>query len=400
MNKRLLENNYIVLPNFISKERSSNLSFEFLKYCKENNLEGDSQAPNSYSAYNYISFLELLCEKTPEISSAIGETVLPTYVYSRVYKNGSELLPHTDRDACEISVTLHLHGDSTWPIWIETPSGEKRSVDLNPGDAMIYLGKTASHWREKYNGEYYTQVFLHYVQSRGDCSYAYFDKLNETTKPVVEPVIENKVIEETPENNEIKPETQSFSSKASKCLEDYIFTLDNVVPEELCDRILEEYRECTFWTPTSVGNGNVNDQIRNCDTINISENIVLQKNFDVRKKLDDDFYVCASKAINEYRKLFPEVASEIDTGYGLLRYREGQFYIQHTDSFKHQQRSVSCSFLLNDDYDGGEFAFFDREIIIKGAKGSIVMFPSNFMFPHEIMPVISGTRYSIITWYV
>lgn len=48
----------------------------------------------------------------------------------------------------------------------------------------------------------------------------------------------------------------------------------------------------------------------------------------------------------------------------------------------------------------GEFAFFDREIIIKGSKGSIVMFPSNFMFPHEIMPVISGIRYSIITWYV
>ena len=80
--------------------------------------------------------------------------------------------------------------------------------------------------------------------------------------------------------------------------------------------------------------------------------------------------------------------------------KEGQFYTQHTDSFKKQQRSVSCSFILNDDYDGGEFAFFDREIIIKGGKGSIIMFPSNFMFPHEVMPVTSGTRYSIITWYV
>jgi predicted 2-oxoglutarate/Fe(II)-dependent dioxygenase YbiX len=55
---------------------------------------------------------------------------------------------------------------------------------------------------------------------------------------------------------------------------------------------------------------------------------------------------------------------------------------------------------LNDEYEGGEFAFFDREIIIRGGKGSIVMFPSNFMFPHEVMPVTSGTRYSIITWYV
>lgn len=98
---------------------------------------------------------------------------------------------------------------------------------------------------------------------------------------------------------------------------------------------------------------------------------------------------------NYFLKLLRKVTPD-----DLLRYRTGQFYIQHTDSFKAQQRSVSCSFLLNDDYEGGEFAFFDREIMIRGGKGSIVMFPSNFMFPHEILPVTSGTRYSIITWYV
>jgi hypothetical protein len=27
------------------------------------------------------------------------------------------------------------------------------------------------------------------------------------------------------------------------------------------------------------------------------------------------------------------------------------------------------------------------------------MFPSNFMYPHAIKPVLSGTRYSIITWF-
>lgn len=405
MNKKLLENNYIVIENFISNERSTNLSFEFLKYCKENNLEGDEQAPNSYSAYNYIPFLELLCEKTPEVSAVIGETVLPTYVYSRVYKNGSELVRHTDRDACEISLTLHLHGDSSWPIWIETPSGEKRCVELNPGDAMVYLGKIASHWRDRYQGEYYSQVFLHYVRSRGDCAYAYFDKVNEKTKPttensVVKDLTINEPIVEESKDCEVKKETTIISARSKQPLDAYIFTLDNVVPEELCDRILEEYRDCGLWVPSKVGEGDIDNKIRNCDIINISEGPVIEKNFDIRKKLDEDFYLCASNAINEYRKLFPEVASDIDTGYNLLRYNEGQFYVQHTDSFKQQQRSVSCSFLLNDDYVGGEFAFFDREIMIKGAKGSIVMFPSNFMFPHEVMPVISGTRYSIITWYV
>ena len=163
MNYNLSENGYIVLPEFISKKQSTSLSYEFIKYCKENNLTGDSQSPNSYCEYNYIPFLELLCEKTPEVSAAIGETVLPTYTYARVYKNGSELTKHTDRDACEISLTVHLDGDSKWPIWVETPSGEHRCVELNPGDAMLYLGRTTPHWRNSYDGENYVQSFLHYV---------------------------------------------------------------------------------------------------------------------------------------------------------------------------------------------------------------------------------------------
>ena len=31
-------------------------------------------------------------------------------------------------------------------------------------------------------------------------------------------------------------------------------------------------------------------------------------------------------------------------------------------------------------------------------KGSAVVFPSNFMFPHEVQKVTSGNRYSIMTW--
>ena len=178
MKKTLEDNNYIVIRNFISKDRALNLFLEYANYCKNNDVEGDSQCPNCFSTYDCIPFLELLCEKTPVVSHVIEETVLPTYSYARLYKNGSILEKHTDRDACEISLTLHLHGDQSWPIWIETPSGEEVSVDLKSGDAMLYLGRKAPHWRDEYGGQHYTQVFLHYVRSRGDCCHEYFDKLN------------------------------------------------------------------------------------------------------------------------------------------------------------------------------------------------------------------------------
>ena len=178
MNRFLLENNYLVIPNFINSHKASILAKEYKNHCDSHQIDGDSQAPNSHSSYNYLSFLELLCEKTQEVSSIIEETVLPTYVYSRVYHEGSTLEKHKDRDACEISLTLHLESDKNWSIYIETPSGEERCVDLHPGDAMLYLGTKAEHWRNEFDGEYYTQVFLHYVRSRGDCAYAYFDKHN------------------------------------------------------------------------------------------------------------------------------------------------------------------------------------------------------------------------------
>jgi hypothetical protein len=335
-----------------------------------------------------------LCEKTPEVSSIIGETVLPTYVYSRVYKQESKLVKHTDRDACEISLTLHLNGDSEWPIFILTPSGETRSVILNPGDVMIYRGCIAPHWRETFNGEWYTQVFLHYVLSRGKRSYAYFDKERRPhTAETGEVEIEKT---KTPELI-VKENTEPNSRRR---LEDFIVTLDDIIPDELCDRIVSEYGDCNEWNPSLVGSGIMNTTIRNCGVINMSLSHFIEKNVDIRKQLDTDMYQCASKAINKYRELFPTTATDIDTGYDLLRYNEGQFYTQHTDSFKNQQRTVSCSFHLNDDYEGGEFAFFDREIIIRAGKGGAILFPSNFMFPHEVMPVLSGSRYSIITWYV
>lgn len=281
MNKKLLDNNYIVIPNFISSYRSNKLKDEFVEYSQKNNLEGDSQSPNSHSYYNYISFLELLCEKTPEVSEILEETVLPTYVYSRVYKNGSILEKHKDRDACEISLTLHLGGDIPWPICIKTPEGEDNRVVIAPGDAIMYRGTIAEHWRDAYVGEEYVQVFLHYVRSRGECSYTYFDKIKEP-----QTISENLLIPDEKEKTNIKtPELIVRKPLISSTpLEDFIITIDSAVPNELCDRIIKEYDNCDFWLSSRIGNGNVDNSIRNCDNINISEEIVINKNFDIRKK--------------------------------------------------------------------------------------------------------------------
>lgn len=183
MNQELESNYYLVLPRFIPVERAKSLSQELI----ENQGPGDRQVPGAGSLYNYVSCLELLCEKTPEVSRLCGETVLPTYAYARVYGKGQSLARHRDRPACEISLTLNLDGDQAWPIWIESPGkADGASVTLGPGDAMMYLGTVAEHWREQFDGGFCTQVFMHYVRSRGPYSYAYFDRRPRTERKPVE----------------------------------------------------------------------------------------------------------------------------------------------------------------------------------------------------------------------
>jgi predicted 2-oxoglutarate/Fe(II)-dependent dioxygenase YbiX len=53
--------------------------------------------------------------------------------------------------------------------------------------------------------------------------------------------------------------------------------------------------------------------------------------------------------------------------------------------------------ILNDNYKGGEFIMFQDEEI-KFKTGDLLIFPSNFLYPHRVEPVTKGVRYSFISW--
>jgi predicted 2-oxoglutarate/Fe(II)-dependent dioxygenase YbiX len=183
-------------------------------------------------------------------------------------------------------------------------------------------------------------------------------------------------------------------------LKNYIYVVKNALDSKICNEILDEFVSSDEWVDSIVGGGKVNKNIRNCQTIGISYPFIIKKNSDVRHKIDNAIFDGANKCIREYNAKFPHCRIEEDSGYDLLKYPEGCFYKEHTDSFKARPRAVSCSFILNDDFEGGEFAFFGREVKYKLQKGDALLFPSNFMYPHEVMPVTKGVRYSIVTWFI
>lgn len=205
---------------------------------------------------------------------------------------------------------------------------------------------------------------------------------------------------------QVSSSTFFYSKQKSKSqLEDFIKVYDGIIDQDTCDNIIAEYMHSNEWKLGQVGkkNGYVTDTtVRNCNFIKISTKSSIDINHPIRKKIDSFLFEKAGHAISKYyNDAWCDSLKHIstDSGYTLLRYKEGGFYKQHTDSAKLALRSVSMSFNLNDDYEGGEFAFFDRELIFNLKKGSVIVFPSNFMYPHEIMPVTKGTRYSVVTWF-
>jgi hypothetical protein len=179
LRQQLLDNNYVVIDNFISQEKAQ----ELYKYFTEEALKNpkafahDDQCQKSLAMYDFRWFVELLVDKIPFMSEVLEEPMFPTYSYARIYANQEVLKKHKDRHACEVSVTLHLGSDETeWPIWFTKPNGEQVSYNLKPGQAVIYLGMISEHWRDAFEGQEYAQVFLHYVRGRGENWVCYFDK--------------------------------------------------------------------------------------------------------------------------------------------------------------------------------------------------------------------------------
>lgn len=53
--------------------------------------------------------------------------------------------------------------------------------------------------------------------------------------------------------------------------------------------------------------------------------------------------------------------------------------------------------LLNDDFEGGDFLMLDGKKV-NLSPGDIILFPSNFLYPHAVTTVTKGTRYSFVSW--
>ena len=107
------------------------------------------------------------------------------------------------------------------------------------------------------------------------------------------------------------------------------------------------------------------------------------------------------RAASEYILALPNLPIGIskDEGYTILRYQTNEKYDVHSDDIPVIHRRLSCVLYLNDEYQGGELWFPVHDLKIKPAAGDVILFPSTFEYPHASLPVTSGTKFAITTWF-
>jgi len=138
---------------------------------------GDGDVSGAACRYADPVMEHLLERLRPAVETLTGLPLYPTYSYVRLYRHGDALASHTDREACEISLSLNLGQEppAGWRLWIRGVAGPE-AIHLEPGDALLYRGIEREHWREPYDGIRLGQVFLHYVEQAGPHAAWRFDK--------------------------------------------------------------------------------------------------------------------------------------------------------------------------------------------------------------------------------
>jgi hypothetical protein len=164
------ERRYLVVKGILPRTILEYLKVYYAILAVNNRFWSDSQCPSSFSLGGDAALDAVLEWIRPEVGRLVGFGLAPTYSYTRQYVKGEVLARHTDRDACEISVTASIQipkraGPSV--VYLKPPNLDETKIEMFEGDGCVYAGTEVDHWREPFRVGGYIQLFLHFIAKRG-----------------------------------------------------------------------------------------------------------------------------------------------------------------------------------------------------------------------------------------
>lgn len=83
----------------------------------------------------------------------------------------------------------------------------------------------------------------------------------------------------------------------------------------------------------------------------------------------------------------------------IVKFVKGFYLAPHVDTLSAEGNHIASVYYINDDYKGGEINFPDHKLNIKPKANSLVIFPGNENYLHEVRKIIDKDRYSSAMWF-
>jgi len=162
---------------------------------------------------------------------------------------------------------------------------------------------------------------------------------------------------------------------------DNILYMENVISEEEHQLLLNYVKNSESWKEQPW-------EAMTIESNDLSEEIIniLKKIFKIVYKKSTDVY---DVAINYFK----------ENSLHLVKFIEGFYLIPHTDTLSDESNHVASVYYINDDYEGGEINFPGHNLKIKPKANSLIVFPGNENYLHEVLEIVDKPRYSSAMWF-
>jgi hypothetical protein len=191
-------------------------------------------------------------------------------------------------------------------------------------------------------------------------------------------------------------------------LKDFIKTFDNALDPKIVGSLIKYLNKIKFKPTTIIGSEKggptVDKDIRNTDCWSFTHNPINDtsySNVHWTNFLSGLFIECFRQYKSVYKtEIYCTKVSTIDA----LKYEEGGFYTPHHDHHSSAPRTLSMILFLNNDYEGGEVTFYNptkeltKVMSVSPKPGRVIVWPSNFLYPHSVEKVTKGKRYTVVSW--
>ncbi len=187
-------------------------------------------------------------------------------------------------------------------------------------------------------------------------------------------------------------------------LDDGIVLYTNIIKDINSMDIIDNLHKIMADNNITYSDGLINDKkydenIRSCKAFSLGNRY---NNMELNKEIKKIHFLInknINSAVLDYIKS-NNISIKQREHWDIIKYEPDTLFQWHVDDSIYNPRTVSFVLYFNDDYAGGELQFKTQiqGQPFKPPANSLLIFPSNATYMHQVLPVTSGIKYSAISF--